>query len=344
VVELKDVEWIYNYFTDVAARPELLTEWVIKLMHDEGASFSDMHHIEEGARFYFEVKSTPKFKRIVNEYNQDNEKNLNPKNILDFSLQDLQNIEDIYKLPEMDPRVRKLNKRLPPGASLVYNDGTYQIVEVTEASAACTLGAGTRWCTKEEDVAEGDYLNEANLYIIYVNGKRTYQLFVPPGDERIIQLMGERNNPITPDENVSKLLWDAGFLKEILNILNKMGGRILHNYRIVNRWMKFAPKEAVNYIARLPYLATAYAEWVLGHPWPEAEPAIATSAETALRYVTNVIRRRFPEGEKAIFDSWVSDYKMRYLATLQNFDPTGYEAFHKDRAEQAGLRPDEILY
>ena len=53
-------------------------------------------------------------------------------------------------------------------------------------------------------------------------------------------------------------------------------------------------------LSKNAYYAAAYAEHYIRGRWEEAEPTIALVPGMALRYALNVIKARFPAGEKAI--------------------------------------------
>ena len=70
-------------------------------------------------------------------------------------------------------------------------------------------------------------------------------------------------------------------------------------------WRKYKnnPKELKkreDVLAKHPEVAYRYAEEILGHRFPEGEPAIATSPKFAFWYADYVLNGRFPEGEDAI--------------------------------------------
>src|SRR5690606_6345783 len=63
--------------------------------------------------------------------------------------------------------------------------------------------------------------------------------------------------------------------------------------------------EALKHVLDLskPTDAYWYALNVIGRPWPEGEPIIAGSSETAYKYAKNVIKGPFSMGEEAISSS-----------------------------------------
>lgn len=65
------------------------------------------------------------------------------------------------------------------------------------------------------------------------------------------------------------------------------------------------------------YYAMLYAKDIINGPWPEAEDAIATNADSALWYTTGVLHNRFKKGEKVLFaDEFYKSAYMDYLKTI----------------------------
>jgi hypothetical protein len=281
------VRWIYDHFAELTVKAELVTEWMMNSIFRGSGRLEDIRRFENMARFYFSAKGTPKFKKITLEHAKNEGASINPKNILDFDLHDLEDIFDLYEQPEVDPRVNQLGSKLPEGAKIVYSDGNYQIVEVTTGQAACDLARGTKWCTSDPDLAEqylfGDNYNERDtivypLYVVYLKGKKLAQLYLGGGREDP-QLMDLRDRPIAVDEGLRDALIKSGFMDRILDRINRHYDRDLF----------------LRFVGRTP---NAYmAEKCMEHPlW-------------AYRYARDVIRGRFFEAEEMIMNSdWARDY------------------------------------
>lgn len=281
---------------------DLFTEWILKSI-----SLGSGRIPEDWQRFMVTFRSyisytrplSPRFKAAVDRYNQEHGLHANPKNILDFTLHQLEDVITETNDP-VDPRVNKLERNLPAGARMFYNDGSHQIIEVTEPQAACQLGRGTKWCTSNEAVAT-DYLSVSPLYIVYRNGKKFAQIHIGMDEEGEIietpaQLMDLRDRPIVADEDLRIVLLKSGILERLEKELDpEIRGDIFTQFFGSSRF-----PEAEPIISRYPGLSYLYANEILRGRFPQGEPAIITEPYTAYLYATNILNKRWLEAESSI--------------------------------------------
>jgi hypothetical protein len=319
-----DIKYISSYLSTYPNKQDLVTEWVAKsVSKGSGRIPEDMTRFVTAANFYFQNVKTDKFKAVVTQENQDKGIQRNPKNILDFTLHDLENIEELFEDPEVDPRANQLGSKLPPGSRIFFNNGTYQIVEVGSPEAACDLARGTKWCTSNNETA-AYYLNSNPLYVIYQSGKKIAQLHIGSGVDEI-QLMDLRDRDIIPDPAMANVLHESGLLDDILNTLYIQYEDVLENPETAQRWLRF-PKEVIEtFVSRSPYLSTAYAVNVTGERFPAGEKAISSNADTSLLYATDAIGGRFPLGEKEILNTYNDLFA--YMDFLKTSVPDQFQSF-----------------
>lgn len=311
-----DFRWIYNNLLDVTTKADLLAEWVVKSIAKGRGRIEDIRRFENLARFYFSAYKTPKFKKAVEEHARLEGKQINPKNILDFDLFDLDDVYDIYEAPEVNPRVNQLESKLSDGASLLYNDGNYQIVKVNTPEAACDLSRGTKWCTSDPHIVS-NYLEQSPLYVFYEEGKKFAQLHA---GIREIQFMDLRDRPIQINEQVVELIARSGVMEDILstNFVNEV------NYDIFGELTGFSKSHVVaQAMAKNSKTALWYAAYVMKGSFLLGEEVIATDPRSSAKYADIRDRGRFPEGEDAI---------------ARNIDATTsyyvYLRFHRGRGEE----------
>jgi hypothetical protein len=333
------VERIHDHFAKfggiVSQKADLLTEWVIDEISKGYARNDDLNRFAAAADFYFHEVRTPKFKKIAQEVLEEQfEDSLregeehpryNVKNILQFSLRDIEDIEERYKKPEIDPRVNDLGDKLPEGSRLFYNDGTYQIVEVMSSQAACQLSRGTKWCTSDDSVSQS-YLDQSPLYVIYQSGRKIGQLYIGRTPDSI-QFMDLRDREITPDISFLKVLIKAGLYVKILIALAHPE---YEDYQATKRWLLPDP-EVEEMVATNGLLSVLYAHHVLNRRFPKGEPEIAKSGPNSYVYFTYVLKHhRFKMGEPAIiFDNKGSRGKFLY-AYMKLLPPGEFRSFMED--------------
>jgi hypothetical protein len=227
-LELEDIKRLNNSVRELMehrlGQVDLVTEWIIQSL-DKGSGIypEDFSNFMNAALFFLARSKEPKFKQAVKSLSEEKGRVFNPKNILDFTLHDVFDLEETYKGEPEDPRVNLLQKKVPLGASLIYNGHGYQIIRVEKSEAACELGRGTKWCTSNAEVAQ-QYLNKSPLYVIYKNGKKFGQLHL---DETAyssgIQFMDLRDRPIVEiDYELRQALTDSGLMKKILFEVKKI--------------------------------------------------------------------------------------------------------------------------
>lgn len=153
---------------------------------------------------------------------------------------------------------------LPPGAELVFDNGTIQAVKITRPQAASVLCSGTEWCVANEGHAN-DYLKDGPLFLIYENGQRSVLAHWHTGS-----FMDVYDKQI-PD-------------RERLILMKMLEG--VSGYKVSDD-----PKDSYD-----------YALHVVGGRWPEGEPTILTDKQWIQPYARNVIKGRWPEGERVLLE------------------------------------------
>lgn len=329
------VGWNANLAKEISGKEDLVTEWILKSISEGKGRVDDFHRFAIVARFYFTNYKSDKFKKAAQIVAARHGKTVNPKNLLDFNLYLMEDIRDEFEKQEIDPRVNLLAKKLPDGASMLYNDGICQIVEVTSPEAACDLGRGTKWCTSSEETAE-EYLEKEPLYVIYVNGKKTAQLYIGIDP----QLNDLRDRPLGyMTDGLRHGLEKTGLFEKIINSLEANLGEV--QYGEAGRQLEGYSKtlaalvgdhpssELMSYVADRPALAFLYAYGVLGaERFPQGEQAIATDSLMSLWYAEHIIGGRWKPGEPIIFeeDVYLQDYidflgRTNYLAEFERDYP-----------------------
>ena len=201
------------------------------------------------------------------------------------------------------------------GATEVFNNGTYRIVECTTPEAACEYGRGSKWCTANpNDLSYAkSYLSQSPLYRIWKNNE-LYASF-HPGKMSLMDIFDD--DMWGDDSELTKILFISILKKDIYNSpkdayeFAELGGG------------EYIPANHLRFPEGEPAIATSavysyrYALKVLrGSRFPEGEPAIATSAEYSYYYAKYIIGggRRFPEGEPAILTN--PSYTLLYVKDI----------------------------
>jgi DNA-directed RNA polymerase subunit F len=321
---------------ELPTKEDLVTEWIMSL--DSNWAFATPHDIESFTsvvKFFFGHNKDPLFKALVKEYADEIETQINPKNLFDFSWESLYVLRNRYSKAQATEELNLLPKKLPESAKLFYDDGAYKIVAAMRPEAACALGQGTEWCTREPEAAE-DYLFRNKeifpLYVVYLNNRKVAQIHIDDF-KNTVELKNIRNQNMTANSELTTVLWNSGLMKKVLDTFESLGTTILYRSELLEKWVRFANKDILDYMSRLPYVAVAYAMKILKGPWPEAEPAIAKDPETALKYVERVLHKRFPEAEKTILSGTEREME-RYLNTLARVDPDGYKDLTQELLSQ----------
>lgn len=275
---------------------DLMVEWVIKnIAIGQIRPNEDYARVWKGWHF-LNYRKQSKVKEIV--------KNLFPgkniKNILDFTLHDIEDVLDEFESPTKTLAENTLTRTLPAGAELFFQSDGWSVLKVTDAEAACVLGKGTKWCTSSRNGEDGypetaaQYLESGPLYIFYKGNKKYAQLHIP-NDDYGFQLMDLRDRTIIPDESLREVLWKSGLFKEMFNNTPFSGKN-----RIQALVGNTPFPEAEHLIAAFAESALHYAELFPQSLSPVVERGIAKSSATAYRYASQVLKGRFPLGEPAI--------------------------------------------
>jgi hypothetical protein len=128
------------------------------------------------------------------------------------------------------------------------------------------------------------------------------------------------------DEGTRRLLVKAGFMDNILDVLDKTD--YLHN-----EFEYFTGDSDTPYFrkkcAEKPRLAYYYATKTLkGKRFLEGEPAIARDPYVAIEYAKDILRGRFPEAESRIISN---GYEYEYEAVLRYMNPPALQEFRAEK-------------
>jgi len=249
---------------------------------------------------------------------------------------------DLFTQEPIDPRVNKLESKLPEGSKMIFNDGDTQVVEVTEPEAACHFGKGTKWCTSDESTAK-QYLDSAPLYVIFLKGKKYAQLHLSGTSTQIMDL---RDRPIKIDDQVRAILIKTGFFQKPFEKLAEEGKWGLESENDLRYafddflpfWTGWVGRKEYTGLEEVlmssPSLSYAYAHDIVKKRVPELEDIISTNAITSLEYARNVLGNRFELGEEMIIHE---GYGNKYASFLESANPTAFRTFLDDHDYERGL-------
>jgi hypothetical protein len=261
---IKNMREIEKYFRNNVdpSMADLLTEWVVKTYRSRYVPW-DLKKYGDAANFYKSVyapgpdqgtrfKRIQKFQEGIKEHNEEFSKNINPKNILDFSIEDFEEIQGYY---QSDPKVDQLQEGIPEGASLIYNDGTFQIIKATTVESVCHYSQRSRWCTRKSEAAEA-YLELSPLYVIFKGGKRYAQYhFGVAGIVVEPELSDPKHKDIYPDDTMRKLLLESKIIIPYIDYLDssELDPDEDFDNHLVQKWLKWV---GTNRIPEIEYLIT----------------------------------------------------------------------------------------
>lgn len=176
------------------------------------------------------------------------------------------------------------------GAKLIYDDGTYAVIEVTEPGAAVIYSAGSKWCTSREGTASG-YLKNGPLYILFKDDVKFAQMH--PASHQLKDLT-DRELDYRQDPGLRKIIAKIIKPKDPQSALwmSRVTGTRVPEYEAQ--------------IMQNAHTAMEYARDTIGARWPEAEAIIAKDPRAATEYAKEVIKGRWPEAEKwmGVQDMW----------------------------------------
>jgi hypothetical protein len=334
LLSFADVKQIEAAFaTALPGKEGLVTQWFLtQLNRWTGDIAEGIVHFRNLAVWYFTHNKEDVFRRLVKEHSEVTERFINPKNLLDFTGTDVDYIKNDYEIFEEAGRVNTLPEQLPGGSSLFYDGGQYKIIEVTGSEAACRLGMGTQWCTREEPFA-GNYVVQSPLYVIYRDGQKIAQFFAgssTSGPTRV-ELKDIKNRPTKPDEGTREALIESGLMDRILEKAGtgEFGEEVFRN---------FTGSKESPYLKRAcsqkPWLAYFYAANVVHGRFPEGEPAISKDPEVSLVYTSTIVGGRFPAGEPAILHRGFRDLYVQVLKEENDLD--GLKQFQAEYPWEGG--------
>lgn len=301
-------------------KEDLLTEWVIKSISTGSGTTREFQKFEDAALWFFKHNKELKFRKILQNYSgylvemgQEVKGEHNPRNILDFTLNDITNLQRIFNEVEIHPRTKALTQKIPEGASFFYNDGQIQIIEVTEPKAACALGSGTKWCTSNEETASA-YLEDSPLYVFYYDGRKYAQMYLG-SKEGETQFRDIRNRDREVDDRSREAMIRSGLMNRLLGYLSETVEE--------STFKRFLGTETSPYLDEVcskdPVLAYLYAV-VMGRRFPAGEPAIIQDTMLAFWYAREVIKGRFLEAEPLIIQSGLIQEYYDLISTINKGD------------------------
>ena len=195
---------------------------------------------------------------------------------------DLEVVTDQLQDKELVTKRQQRKKLKEEGAELVYDDGTWRIIEITKPEAAVQYSWGSKWCTSSVHTA-GGYLSQGPLHIIIKGSEKVAQMHIATD-----QLKDLRDHQITqPDPELGKIL--------INNIPVRNGSEALQLMSLT----KSSTQRLTDIIKDDGVAACKYA-MALGKEFPEGEPAILKDANSAYLYARHILKRRWPEAEDVI--------------------------------------------
>ena len=249
-----------------------------------------------------------------------------PKDINQYKLfQDLETTLDKIGGQALKSKRQAKREVKEKGAKLVYDDGTYAIIEITEPEAAVIYSKGSKWCTSGAQTAAG-YLKRGPIHVIFKNDEKIAQLHTTSH-----QLMDLTDRPYNFREDPGLRVALAKTIKpdnpSSAMFMSKVTGKRVPQYElqimqdprtaaeyardaIGGRW-----PEAEPFIIQDPSSAANYARDVIKDRWPEAEPTIAKDPRTAIEYAKSVIKGPWPEAEQwmGVQDIWSA---IRYVSEV----------------------------
>lgn len=321
---------------ELPGKEDLVTEWF--LSHVEKGFGVDLDEYIKYARFFFSHYKEQLFKDVVREYNEENEVAVNSKNLFDFSFPVLNSIMELYNVEVEAKTLNILPDHLPKGSQLIYDDGKYQIVRVFGRDAACSLGRGTKWCTKEDPSASG-YLSNGPLFVLYRDKKKWAQMHLGIEEQgaEAIEINDIKNKPFKINDEMRDALIKSGFMGQILE-------KIIHSNDRESMFLRFVGTSRNPYVekecAKNLFLAYLYARFVIKGPFPAGERAIAQSPYSAMRYVEYALKRRFLEFEPLVIRSGLIQ---QYLSLLSNVNKDDASEFWNSVMDKKRER-DETYY
>jgi hypothetical protein len=206
-----------------------------------------------------------------------------PKDINAYkTFPDLEAITDKLQGQELKSKRQVKREVKEKGARLVYDDGTYAIIELIEPEAAVIYSKGSKWCTSNAGTA-AHYLKSGPIHIILKN------------DEKIAQLHAATQQLMDLTDRPYDYRNDPGLRKALATVIKPTNpNTAFFMAKITGKRMPENEAE----IAKDPRLALQYAVDVIGGRWPLAEPAIARDPASATMYAEKIIKGRWEEAEK----------------------------------------------
>lgn len=153
-----------------------MAEWVVKLTNDKKVRWpEDRTRLIQAWDFFNRAKSNQRFKELVDGYFRGTK---HFKNILDFTLHELESLQDEV-FPKKSKRQEKEDIKRE-GSEIVFDDKEHKILKIKTPEAACYYAKGTKWCTTDPEVAR-QYLDQSPLYIIFEGNQKVAQMHLTSG-------------------------------------------------------------------------------------------------------------------------------------------------------------------
>lgn len=182
--------------------------WILSQYVNEKVRLpEDNQIIQQDLTFYNTIKKNGVLKRFSSQIKQQLEMN-NKQNPMDlttidrFGLQSL--VDKVKEITGGDAISNRQKSQIvkQEGATSIWKNEEWEIVQVESGDAACYYAKGTRWCTSNDRTADY-YIRQGPLYIVFQDGKPFCQIHFPSD-----QAMDPQDRPIKniPDEIIEAFL------------------------------------------------------------------------------------------------------------------------------------------
>jgi len=289
-----DLDLVRSISTEV---PEAALEWIVKLINIKNIRWSeDKARLLSVFEWFKQNKSNSKFQNLVK---QDSK---NHKNILDFTLHDLEGYQDKLSVEPIQSKRQQIIDLKKKGSKIIHDENGLKLLKVTDAETMSYYAKGTKWCVSDVATAEQYLANSDGFIVIFINSEKT-ALY----DEASKQLRDIKDRLLEIDRELGSKLLNVGInivYGKIIERVPEVEPMILKDANnafiyardvIKGRWSE---SEAV--ISKDAKIAYCYVRDVIKSKWPEGEAAISKDAHSSYYYAMDIIKDRWPEGEATI--------------------------------------------
>lgn len=297
-----DIDWWSNLDPTPNGK---YVEWIVRRVSEGNIRLpEDNLRVEEAIHDFIALTQ----KKNIREQYQ-----VNP-DIHKYTLHDLEDLGD--RLHGREGQRPDSLTEVPPGAKKVYDDGEYAFVKVTDPDVACSLAAGTKWCTSDREVAQ-QYLENGPLHVIYKGGQKIGQT-----DGMDVMDLRDREIDLTGNVDLFKALIEADLAT------NEIWDRFQFSFDDPADWVRAVESSGLlEYFMQKPIAAVRYAEaraFIPGYEGEkrrlkEAEPMIMKDPWAAGSYAQSILRQRWPDAEPYIAQH--PQAKAAYEQVFGSIDP-----------------------